>query len=223
MNEKSVLTSFELLLVIANFGMGSKILKVAKQNGIQGGTILLGYGTHNRPLLKFLELAETRKEIVLMIAPRILVYATLKALDTNFKFYKKNHGIAYVMPVYNFLGSGKYDECCEDVTKGGINMTVYQAIFTIVDKGKGFKVVEAANTVGAKGATIVNARGSSIHETIKLFNLEIEPEKEMVLIIANKENAPKIVAKIRDDLAIDKPGNGIIFVQEVHQTIGIRE
>ena len=223
MGEKSILPDYELLIVIVPCGQGSKILKVAKSSGIQGGTILIGYGTHRQPLLEFLELAQTRKEIILMIAPRILVYSALDALKNTFKFHKKNHGIAYVVPVYNFLGSGKYDECCEDVTKGGMNMTIYQAIFTIVDKGNGFKVVEAAAKVGAKGATIVNARGSGIHETNKFFNMEIEPEKEMVLILAKKEETQTIVATIRDELQIDQPGNGIIFVQEVHQTIGIHE
>lgn len=223
MSDKSVLTQYELLLVIVNYGRGSRVLRVAKQSGVQGGTILWGHGTNTRPWLRLLELAEIRKEIVIMIAPRAVVSAALKSLNDTFKFSKRNNGIAYVMPVNNFFGTGNRGGYYEDVAKGGINMTIYQAIFTIVEKGCGFKVVEAANAVGAKGATIVNARGSGVHETEKIFSFEIEPEKELVLIIAKKENTEKIVAKIREDLAIDQPGSGIIFVQEVHQTIGIRE
>ena len=223
MSETSVLTDYECMVVIVNYGVGSKVLRVSKQHGIQGGTIISGYGTYRQPLLELLELADTHKEIVLMIAPRVLIYPTLEALNQTFKFYKKNHGIAFVLPVFNFLGSGKYEACCEDVTKGGMNMTTYQAIFTIVEKGNGFQVVEAASQAGAKGATIINARGSGVHETTKLFNLEIEPEKEVVLILANKQDVPTIVEKIRVDLRIDEPGKGIIFIQEVHQTVGIRE
>ena len=39
--------NIELLIVIVNNGLGSKILKYAKQNGITGGTIFLGKGTWN--------------------------------------------------------------------------------------------------------------------------------------------------------------------------------
>jgi nitrogen regulatory protein PII len=73
-----------------------------------------------------------------------------------------------------------------------------------------------------KGATIINGRGSGIHETAKLFNMEIEPEKEIVLILAKEDIVKGIVEQISLDLEIEKPGNGIIFIQEVHQTYGIR-
>jgi nitrogen regulatory protein PII len=106
--------------------------------------------------------------------------------------------------------------------EGGQNMTTYKAIFIIVDKGKGESVVDVATDAGAKGATIINARGSGIHETSKLFNMDIEPEKEIVLILSKDEVVQPIVENLCQTLNIDEPGNGIIFVQEVHQTYGIR-
>ena len=101
-------------------------------------------------------------------------------------------------------------------------MTEYQAIFTVVDKGLGQDVVDAATQVGAKGATIINSRGSGIHETSKLFNMEVEQEKEIILILAEHSILKDIVSSIREKFNIDEPGKGIIFVQEVHQTMGIR-
>jgi len=76
MDNVSILTDYQLLVVIVNFGLGSKVLKIAKQEGIGGGTIVIGKGTHRQPILEFLELAETRKEIVMMIAPLRLVNPT---------------------------------------------------------------------------------------------------------------------------------------------------
>ena len=221
MENISLLSNFELLCVIVNFGTGSKVLKYAKEEGISGGTIILGKGTYKRPLLEFLELTETRKELVLMIAPRKIVNPTLEVLNEKLKLAKPHHGIAFVIPVTQFLGAGKYEyEAKNEI--GGQNMTEHNAIFTIVDKGFGEKVVDAATLAGAKGATIINARGSGIHEKSKLFSMEIEPEKEIVLIIAQKEIVKPIITSICEELDIEQPGNGIIFVQEVHQTYGIR-
>ena len=97
----------------------------------------------------------------------------------------------------------------------------HQAIFIIVDKGKAEEAMKVANSAGATGGTIINARGSGIHEQMKLFQMSIEPEKEIVLIVSKVETTEAIVEAIKVDLDIEKPGNGIIFVQDVRQTIGL--
>ncbi len=62
-------------------------------------------------------------------------------------------------------------------TNGGAKNTMYDAIFVVVDKGKAEFVVEAANEAGAKGGTIIHARGAGEYEIEKIFSMEIEPEK----------------------------------------------
>lgn len=215
------LTHFELLTVIVNYGQGSKVLKIAKEQGVKGGTVLTAKGTYRKPILEFLELTDVRKEVVWMIIPYHLVNKTMHALDEKFKFDKPNHGILFVIPISGFLGLGDYSFDKIDFS-GGNQMTTYNAIFTIVDKGNAEEVVHVATKAGAKGATIINARGSGIHETSKLFNMEVEQEKEIILILAEHSILKDIVSSIREKFNIDEPGKGIIFVQEVHQTMGIR-
>lgn len=215
------LTNFELLTVIVNYGQGSKVLKVAKEQGVKGGTMMLAKGTYRKPILQFLELTDVRKEMVWMIIPHQLVNKTMFALDEKFRFDKPNHGILFVIPISSFLGLGDYSLEKID-SSGGNHMTTYNAIFTIVDKGNAEDVVDVATQAGAKGATIINARGSGIHETSKLFNMEVEQEKEIILILAEHSILKDIVSSIREKFNIDEPGKGIIFVQEVHQTMGIR-
>jgi len=99
--------------------------------------------------------------------------------------------------------------------------SLYDAIFVIVDRGKAEAVIDAASKAGSKGGTIIHARGSGIHETSKLFAMEIEPEKEVVLILAEKNLTDPIVSTIREELQIDKPGKGIIFIQAVDRAYGL--
>ena len=100
---------------------------------------------------------------------------------------------------------------------------MYQIIITIVNRGKAEDVIEAAKAAGSKGGTIINARGSGVNETSKLFNMDIEPEKEMVMILSKEDITENIVSSIHERLEIDKPGNGIIFIQNVNKTYGIYE
>lgn len=211
--------NFELMFVIVNFGLGSKVLKKAKNNGVSGGTICLGKGTVKNHLLEILALSDIRKEIVVMIAEKSLAYNTLEIICKDFKMHKPNHGIAFTTSLCKIVGYQKM-ECNSNKKDGGAD-TMYKAIFTIVDKGKAEEVIDAATKAGSRGGTIINARGSGIHETSKLFSMEIEPEKEIVLILSEINTADAIIESISQSQDIEKPGNGIIFVLDVNKTYGI--
>lgn len=210
----------EQICVIVNLGLGSKLLQVAKHYGVSGGTVLLGKGTVNNRILDFLGLSDIRKEIVLMIASKKTSEQVLKKLDEEFKFEKPNHGIAFTTSVCSLVGTRS---CKSDNLEGGrgVDNIMYHAITVIVDKGKAEDVIDAATKAGSTGGTIINARGSGIHETSKLFSMEIEPEKEIVLILSEKEKTEAIVSSIREQLKIDEPGNGILYIQDVNKTYGL--
>ncbi len=95
------------------------------------------------------------------------------------------------------------------------------AITVIVDKGNAENVIDAAVRAGSTGGTIMNARGSGIHETSKVFSMDIEPEKEIVLILSEKESTEAIVSSIRKELKLDEPGNGILYIQDVRKAYGL--
>jgi|AGTN01.2.fsa_nt_gi Nitrogen regulatory protein PII len=213
---------YELIHVIVANGMGSRVLQIAKRNGILGGTIFLGKGTVRNSILEKLALNDIQKEIVMMAADEAVSMRALAALNEEIKLCKPNHGIAYTMPIAGHYGS-RSRNCSFQNVSGGTEEYMYQSITIIVDKGKGEDVVEAASKAGSSGATIINARGSGIHETSKLFAMEIEPEKEIVLIIAKSSQTDSIVSSIREDFHIDQPGSGVIFVQNVSRAFGLYE
>lgn len=51
----------------------------------------------------------------------------------------------------------------------------------------------------------------------------MEPEKELVMVIASEEKTPAFVQSIRQNLELDKPGKDILFVQNIAQVYGIQE
>ena len=61
-------------------------------------------------------------------------------------------------------------------------MSNFDCIMTIVDGGYSEDVVEAAKSSGAQGATIINARGSTAKEPNKFFKLNIQPDKQIILM-----------------------------------------
>jgi nitrogen regulatory protein PII len=214
MENSPVPKEYQVLYIIVNYGLASKIIKYAKERSLTtGGTVIPGIGTIKNRLLELLGLTEIRKEIVLMVTERAKAARALEEIGQKFKFNKPHTGIGFSIAAKEFWGGHNHSYGNTEESRGGED-SMYDAIFVVVDRGKAELVIDAATKAGSRGGTIINARGSGIHETSKLFAMEIEPEKEVVLILAEKKLTEPIVSNIREELHIDKPGNnpGIIFI-----------
>ena len=75
----------------------------------------------------------------------------------------------------------------------------------------------------SKGGTVIHGRGSGTEEKEKLFNIVIEPEKDIILILSKVDEVEKITNAIKKVLNISKPGAGIIFTLDVTKTLGLYE
>ena len=218
------MSGYSLLCCVVNMGDASKAIKSSRKYGVKGGTISLGMGTVHSRLLGFLGIYEVRKEIVYMIVEDELADEAFRGVSRDMHFEKPHHGIAFTSSVGEFTGTKNTVLNKTDRTVGSeAKKNVYKIIYVVVDKGKGEDVVDAANKAGARGGTIMNARGAGIHEVQKLFSMEIEPEKEKVFIIAKTEMKDGIVNSIKSHLKLDEPGNGIIFVQDINEVYGLHE
>ena len=213
------MTGFCLICCVVNMGDACKVYKIARKYGVKGATISIGRGSVSGRLMNFLAINEERKEIVTMIVESELAEDAIKGISAEMKFEKPHHGIAFSYCVSEFIGSRNKECCLNNTNDGGKNM--YNIIFVIVEKGKAEDVIEAANKAGSTGGTIINARGAGIHEVQKFFSMEIEPEKEEVFIITRKEKKDAIVASIRENLKIDEPGTGILYVLELNEVYGL--
>ena len=214
------MSGFSLICCVVNLGEASKVVHHAKKFGIKGGTISIGRGVVSSRLLEFLGICEVQKEIITMIVEADLASGAIKGINDAMMFKKPHHGIAFSYSVAEFIGSK--NKVNDNQKTSGVKKSMYNVIYVVVDKGKGDEVIDAANKAGARGGTIVNARGSGIHEVRRFLSMEIEPEKEEVFIVARSDLKSDITRSINSHLKIDEPGNGIMFVLDVDEVYGLR-
>ena len=181
----------------------------------------MGKGTVKSQILELLSLDQTKKEIVLIVTQERFEDLIHDVITENFHLEKPNHGIAFSMPTKNVVGIENCSPSVYELKSGGKYGMEYEAIFTVVDRGLGQEVVDAATSAGARGATIINARGSGIHEDTMFFSMRLEPVKEIVMIIIERERADKVVSTISETMRIDEPGKGIIFGMDINRASGI--
>lgn len=211
-----------LFCSIMDFGKGSKVLKLSKKLGAVGGTIFLGKGTVENELLNILGLLEIRKEIFITIIHEDLEESFYSEMSKKFSLDKPGHGIAFSMSLKDCIVI-RESKCLANTEKKDVKSVDYEAIFVIVDKGLSDRVLDSAKSAGSKGGTVIHGRGSGIEEKEKIFNIEIEPEKDIILILSKEEQVKEIVDAIKENLNICKPGAGIIFVLDVNKTLGLYE
>lgn len=212
-----------IFFCVVNNGVASEVLDAAKEAGATGGTILLGKGTVKNSILEFLGLNEEKKEILIMIVKSELEEELHKYLTDKFHLYEPNHGILFSCPLSRILGTRCFGPDCSDKGNGGEKGMEYEVIFTVVDKGLGSEVVDMATSAGARGATIIDARGSGINEKNMFFSMKVEHEKEIVMIIIKKEHSQKVIDAIDKAMDLEEPGKGILFVLDVNKTSGLYE
>jgi nitrogen regulatory protein PII len=101
------------------------------------------------------------------------------------------------------------------------NKKKFELIVAIVNKGFTEEIVDAVKSAGAGGCTIINGRGTGIHENTKLFGMLIEPEKEIILTLVPSELSETVLEAVCVAGNLDKPHKGIAFVLDVEKVAGI--
>lgn len=99
-------------------------------------------------------------------------------------------------------------------------LTNFNVIFTIVERGKGEAIIKATHDAGAEGATLFFGRGTGIHEHRKILGIPIEPEKEIVITLIEKEKTDAILEAILKAGKLNEPGRGRAFVVSVDKMVG---
>lgn len=208
----------EMLVVIVEQNKASKVLHLADEKGVTASVAMLGRGTASRTLFDYLGLNDKKKAVLMLFGKTEEITDLADYLVEKLEMDKPNHGIAYIESAFNVFGTEDNANGSENI-KRGENM--YNAIYTIVEKGNADDVIEAAEKAGSRGGTVMHARGSGSEEARKVFNMLIEPEKEIVLIISEEAKTKDIVESIRKETGIEEQGKGIIFVTRVEQTYGL--
>ncbi len=97
----------------------------------------------------------------------------------------------------------------------------HEVIFCIVNAGFSDAVMDAAKQFGARGGTVIHARGTANKEAEKLFEITVQPEKEIVMILVPTEIKNDILHALYRAVGLNTPGQGIAFSMPVDEAVGL--
>ena len=93
-------------------------------------------------------------------------------------------------------------------------------IITIVESGFSSTVIEAGKRAGAEGATVLQGRGTSIHENETFMGVDIQPGKEIVLMAVKKSLRKSIMKEIVRASNLGTEGKGLTFCVPIEELAG---
>ncbi len=207
----------KLMICFMDRHRGDLLVKISKAAGARGGTIAPGRALADSRLLQWLSLADVDQDVVFTIMgpeTEAVLAAIRKAAARE---PKKLGGLAVVLDVSGMLFRVPGLER-EFLSKNGESMhSGFQLITAIVNHGYADDVMAAARKAGARGGTILTARGTGTEEDVKFFGISLVPEKEMLMIVAETGAVPAILEAINQVPNITQPGGGVVFHMNVEQ------
>ena len=97
----------------------------------------------------------------------------------------------------------------------------HEVIFCIVNAGYSEAVMDAAKKLGARGGTVINARGTAGKEAETFFHITIQPEKEIVMILVPSDIKNDVLHALYQEVGLDSAGQGIAFSVPVESVVGM--
>ena len=212
--------NLKLLFVISDNERRLKIL--TNEFSLPFNVISHGEGTASQGILDFLGLTKTEKILFISIIPAVLEKEILNYIKKEMKIKEIGKGVAFTVPLSS---SPQYiQEAFSE--KRGVKMNNkkgYHLLLTIVIEGYAEKVMSVAKKFGANGGTLIKGRDIGTRSGFKFFNVQVEPEKDVLLIVCKEEDKNKIMEGIMEKYGANTEARGMCLTLPIDNVIGIDE
>ncbi len=216
----------KIVVSIIDYELINKISELYLQNGLPLHIVTHGHGSATSEILDYLGIGETRKAVIVSLSTENSAKKVFGALISKMNFNKPGTGIAFTIPLSsatNFLSSLCIkSEIIDEEVNDDMNSCDCELIMTVVTKGNFNDVMDAAKSAGATGGTLIHARGLGTAEAVKFLGITIQPEKDLIMIIAPKEKKQGIMEAITKKSGLATEGKGICFSLPVDSAVGIK-
>ena len=97
----------------------------------------------------------------------------------------------------------------------------HEVIFVIVNAGFAEEAMDVARAEGVRGGTILNARGVAREQEAAFFGITIQPEKEILMMVVEKDIKDRVLNALYSQMGMAKQAKGIAFSLPVSDVAGL--
>jgi hypothetical protein len=196
--------------------------------------VSMAQGTANSEILDLLGFGATDKAVITCLEQEIGVPVLLKEVRKKLNGYGPGAGIAFTVPLSAIndpvllifkqsINKNKKITVVNEKTEGE-NMSekfTHDLIMCIVNQGYTDELMDTARAAGARGGTVLHARGSAHHGAVKFFGVSVQAEKEMILILTDRKTKVIIMQAISEKYGLSSEAQGLVFSLPVDSMTGL--
>ena len=172
----------------------------------RGANLVYSYlceGTAQKKMLNLWGLEKKERHVICALCSSETAGDIMSGLVSEMRIDAPNEGVAVMLPVESIAGAEMR----------------YSLIVTIAEKGCVDMVMDAAREAGARGGTVIHAKGTA-GRMAKFFGLTIAEEKEMIYIVTGKDSEEAIVRSIIDRAGPGTEAKAVAFALPVERIAG---
>lgn len=226
--QMTVHSTVYLVAAVVDVAKGEKVLQVYRDNCIPIDFVCMGHGTARTEMLDLLGLGESAKVIVMCMASEAHAKLLLGQLGQGLQMRYPGHGIAFAIPITG-IGVRWHKLLTQNDVKEemGVNTagmaSGYDVVTVVMERGYTNVAMDAARKAGARGGTVISARGIAEDEVKQFFGIEIQAEKEIVFLIVKSEEKQAVMTAMMKAVGMKTRSHGIVLSLPVSSAIGLAD
>lgn len=221
------MSGLNLMVTISDRNQSRRFLAFYKEYNITVTLLSLGRGTAADEVLDYFGLEAAEKAILFAMVTDGEWKEIKRGLEKQIKIDIPGSGIAFVVSVssiggkkqLHFLTEGRGFEKEEEST---LKDTKYELLVVIANQGYTETIMDAAREAKATGGTVIHAKGTGMKKAEQFLGVSLAVEKEMIFMVAKREDKNPIMRAIMDKAGMDSKAKGIVFSLPVTETAGMR-
>ena len=99
----------------------------------------------------------------------------------------------------------------------------HEVIFAIVNSGFAEEAMDVAREQGARGGTILNARGVAREKEATFFGITVHAEKEIMMMVVEKDIRENVLNALYSRMGMANKAQGIAFSLPVSDVAGLAQ
>ena len=186
---------------------------------------LYARGTARDEHLSLYGLAATEKALVFTVADGEQTKKLMRAAKLRMFVDIPGNGIMMSVPLKSVGGGKTMAYLTDNKTTTGekpVMNSTHELVVVIINEGCSDMVMAAARPAGATGGTVLAGKGTGARESEKFLGISLANEKDVVLIVAEKQKKANIMKAIMEKAGPGTPAAAICFSLPVTAVEGLR-
>ena len=222
---------FRLFFFIAVPKLTKKAKEIYMEENLPITYNVTAHGTASSEVMDLLGLESNEKRALISMIPGSIAERLMQKLRNRLYLGAPNTGIAFSVPLSGCSSSmmrmmkklnEDHDIRLEAEKEGETMDNEYVMLMAFVDEGYSEDVMAAARPVGATGGTVFHSRCAGSEDTLQIWNIVVQQQREIVIILAEKENKVAIMKAISEKCGSQSPAHGMVVSLPVDGVAGLR-